>query len=153
MLFGAVVRSLGDIKRPYCPSRSPQWRERGGSGQFHCEDETFEIGFPSPRGIMTATDDDTITVHCECITITPVHGAGRLLALADVVVEIGGITVQINAVRVEQAPAGTAVRLPLDRQGRPLVVLPEEVREALGDTVLAAGIEVGILKERFAVTA
>jgi stage V sporulation protein G len=102
---------------------------------------------------MTIADDDTIAIHCQCIAITPVHGAGRLLAVADVVVEIAGVTIEINAVRVEQDPAGTAVRLPLDRQGRPLVVLPEEVREALGDTVLAAGIEVGILKERFAVTA
>jgi stage V sporulation protein G len=93
---------------------------------------------------MTTNDPDTIT---------PVHGAGRLLALADVAVEIAGVAIEINAVRVEQASAGIAVRLPLDRQGRPLVVLPEDVRQALGDTVLAAGIEVGILKERFSVTA
>lgn len=102
---------------------------------------------------MTTTDPDTITVHCQCTAITPVHGSGRLLALADVVVEIAGVAMQINAVRVEQDPAGTAVRLPLDRKGRPLVMLPEDVRQALGDTVLAAGIEAGILKERFAVTA
>lgn len=95
------------------------------------------------------TDAETITIHCECRTIAPVHGGGRLLALADVVVEIAGVVVEINAVRVIAEPTGTAVRLPVDRQGRAVAVLPDDVRAALGDTVLAAGIEAGILRERF----
>lgn len=93
-------------------------------------------------------DAETITIHCECIAITAVQGGGRLLALADVAVEIAGIEVLINAVRVMAESAGTAVRLPVDRQGRPVVVLPEEIRGHLGDIVLAAGIEAGILRER-----
>ncbi len=97
---------------------------------------------------MIEPDDEIVPIRCECLAITPVHGGGRLLALADVVVEIAGVSVQVNAVRVERDPSGTAVRLPVDRQGRPLVVLPEEVRTALGDTVLAGGIEAGVLRER-----
>lgn len=97
---------------------------------------------------MASADNDTITIHCKCIAITAVHGGGRLLALADVAVEIDGIAVQINSVRVVAEPAGTAVRLPVDRQGRPVVVLPDELCGHLGDVVLAAGIERGILKER-----
>ncbi|EME71927.1 hypothetical protein H261_00070 [Paramagnetospirillum caucaseum] len=97
---------------------------------------------------MSESDEESIAIRCECIAITPVSGCGRLLALADVVIEIAGIEIIINSVRVEADSNGTAVRLPVDRQKRPLVVLPDEVRNALGDTVLAAGIEAGILKER-----
>ncbi|CAA7627361.1 conserved hypothetical protein [Candidatus Terasakiella magnetica] len=97
---------------------------------------------------MNKSDEESIAIRCECIAITPVSGCGKLLALADVVIEIDGIEIIINSVRVDADANGTAVRLPVDRQNRPLIVLPDEVRDALGDTVLAAGIEAGILRER-----
>ena len=97
---------------------------------------------------MSKPDSDTVAIRCECRAITPVSGCGRLLALADVTIEIDGLEIIINSVRVDADANGTAVRLPVDRQNRPLIVLPDEVRDALGDTVLAAGIEAGILKER-----
>jgi hypothetical protein len=65
-------------------------------------------------------------------------------------VDIAGIELSVNAVRVERGPNGIAlaVRMPVDRAGRPVVDLPDTVRNALGDVVLAAGLEAGILRER-----
>ncbi len=97
---------------------------------------------------MSELDEESIAIRCECRTITPVMGSGKLLALADVTIEIAGVEVIIHSIRVEADANGTAVRLPVDRQQRPLIILPYEVRLALGDTVLAAGIEAGILRAR-----
>jgi hypothetical protein len=96
---------------------------------------------------LAATEIETTSVRCSCVRIVAVTGHTRLIALADVRVEIAGIEMAINGVRVQREPRGTAVRLPIDRHGRALVELPEEVRTGLGDTVLAAGLEAGILKE------
>jgi hypothetical protein len=61
-----------------------------------------------------------------------------------------GIEISINAVRVERGPPGIALalRMPTDRAGRLVVDLPKEVTEALGDVVLAAGLEQGVLREK-----
>lgn len=94
------------------------------------------------------TDDEAPTsVRCECIRIRAQERSGRILALADVVIEIAGLSVEINSVRVEQEPNGVSVRLPVDRDRRALIVVADEIRQAMADVVLAAGIEAGILRE------
>ena len=96
---------------------------------------------------MDTNVETTTPVHCECVRIRALEKSGRLLALADVVIEIAGLTVAINSVRVEREKAGVSVRLPVDRDKRPLIDVADEIRRAMADVVLAAGIEAGILKE------
>ena len=73
-----------------------------------------------------------------------------MLALADVSVEIDGVVIEINSVRLERERNGVSVRLPIDRDGRALIVIPDPVRDAIADVVLAAGVEQGIVLERTA---
>lgn len=88
-------------------------------------------------------------IRCTLLSIKAV-AAGKLLALADVELDFGGVPVEIKSIRLEREPNGTSVRLPIDREGRALVVLPEEVRQAMADVVLAGALEAGIVVERFA---
>jgi stage V sporulation protein G len=108
---------------------------------------------PSPfdceREQSSATEDpDTLPVHCECISISAIPGNKRLLALADVMIDISGGVISINGIRIEREANGISVRFPIDRDGRALVSVPDEVREALADVVIAAGLEAGVLAER-----
>jgi stage V sporulation protein G len=82
-----------------------------------------------------------------CCTLLRINAkqAGRLLALADVELDFDGVVVEVNSVRVEREPNGTSVRLPIDRDGRALIVLPEEVRHAVADVVLAGALDAGIV--------
>ncbi|MDR3436397.1 hypothetical protein [Telmatospirillum sp.] len=87
-------------------------------------------------------------VEVKVTAIRPMS-VGKLVALADVLVTLGDLEMTIRSVRVESlGDVGTKVRMPVDRDGRALVVLPEEVASAVGDVVLAGGIEAGILRER-----
>lgn len=90
-----------------------------------------------------------VNVLCTLLNIVAKR-AGRLLALADVELDFGGVVVEVNAVRVEREPNGTSVRLPVDRDGRALIVLPDEIREAMADVILAGALDSGIVAERSA---
>lgn len=95
---------------------------------------------------MTTTTTATITV----LSLTPVQ-AGRLVALADVELLLDGVPIVIHGVQVRADGKGTEVTLPTYRasggEWRVAVSLPEELKGAMGDAVLAAGVEVGILKQ------
>jgi len=88
------------------------------------------------------------------INITQVANAGRLLALADVAILLDGVEIVVHGVQVRADGDGAEVRLPNYRgpngQWMAAVTLPEEVCGPMGDAVLAAGIEAGILRERMA---
>ncbi|CAA7626707.1 hypothetical protein [Magnetospirillum sp. UT-4] len=71
-----------------------------------------------------------------------------MLALADVLVDIDGIEIEINSIRLEREAYRVSVRLPVDRDNRALIVVPDPVRDAIADVVLAAGLEQGIVLER-----
>lgn len=88
-------------------------------------------------------------VRCTLIALTA-KNAGRLLALADVQLDFDGVVIEVNSVRLEREPNGTSVRLPIDRDSRALIVLPEEVRQAMADVVLGGALDAGIVVERFA---
>jgi hypothetical protein len=92
-------------------------------------------------------DEASVSVRCECLRVNAVEKGGRLLGLADVRIEVSGVEIEINAVRIEREATGVSVRLPIDRNGRAIVTLPEEVKGPLADTVLAAGLEAGFLRE------
>ncbi len=90
-----------------------------------------------------------MNIRCTLLNIVA-KNTGRLLALADVELDFDGVLVEVNSVRLEREPNGTSVRLPIDREGRALIVLPEEVRQAMADVVLAGALNAGIVVERYA---
>lgn len=93
-----------------------------------------------------------LPVRCTLLSITA-RNAGRLLAHADVELDFDGVPVIINSVRLEREANGVSVRLPVDRDGRPLVVLPDAVKDGISDVVLDAALEAGIVRARIRLTA
>lgn len=93
------------------------------------------------------TTSATITV----IDLRPVN-AGKLLALADVELSIEGVVMVIHGIQVRADAARTEITLPTyrasDGSWRAAITLPEELRGTMGDIVISAGIEAGILKQR-----
>jgi len=96
--------------------------------------------------------DTTTTATITVLTIAPVSNAKKLLALADVELVLDGVAVAIHGIQVRADGDGAEVALPRyrapDGEWRSAVTLPDEIRGPMGDAVLAAGIEAGILKER-----
>ncbi|OAN50592.1 hypothetical protein A6A04_17995 [Paramagnetospirillum marisnigri] len=94
---------------------------------------------------------ETSTATITVLTITPVH-AGRLLALADVELVIDGVSIVIHGIQVRADGSKTEITLPNyrapDGSWRTAVTLPEEVRGPMGDAVMAAGLEAGLLMEK-----
>lgn len=96
-------------------------------------------GSPTNGHAMT----DTSSVGFEVRSIEPVHGAGRLVALAVVAVDIDGVELVLQGVQVMREPdGGWRVRPPVWRHPGsgawvPAVVLPDELRDAIGAEVLA----------------
>jgi len=95
---------------------------------------------------------ESTTVTIAVLGITPVSKTSKLLALADVEIVIDGIAIVIHGVQVMADRSGTEVRLPEYRapsgEWVSAISLPEEVREPMANAVLAAGLEIGMLKER-----
>jgi len=95
---------------------------------------------------------DTTTAVITVLNITPLANAGKLLALADVELVLDGVSLVIHGVQVRADGDGTKVALPRYRspagEWMAAISLPDEVREPMGDAVIAAGIDAGFLKER-----
>lgn len=96
---------------------------------------------------------DQATATISVIGLTPVR-AGRLAALADVALILDGVELIIHGVQVRADDGSAAVTLPTyrgqDGQWKPAITLPEEIRQPMGDAVLAAGLEAGLLREKAA---
>ncbi|EME67523.1 hypothetical protein H261_23070 [Paramagnetospirillum caucaseum] len=93
---------------------------------------------------------DTASVTISTIHITHLRNAGKLRALADVEVVFDGIEMTIQGVQVRADGKSTEVSLPKyrapDGSWRAAIILPEEIKGAISDTVIAAGLEAGILR-------
>ena len=93
--------------------------------------------------LTTETQPVTFTVQ----SIDPVQGAGRLMAFATVIMEIAGVEMLMQGVQVLREANGNAtVQAPTFRHPRtgrwlPALVLPPELREAIGNEVIAYIIE------------
>jgi stage V sporulation protein G len=85
---------------------------------------------------------DTARVAFTLVSLRPVTGGGKLLALADVAVEIGGVEFLIRGARLARVGNGCGVSPPAhkDAAGRfvPTLTLPEEIRQPIADLVWAA---------------
>jgi len=95
---------------------------------------------------------DTTTAVITVLKVSPVYNAGKLLALADVELVLDDVPLVIHGVQVRADGDGTAITLPKYRspsgEWTTAITLPDEVRGPMGDMVIAAGIEAGLLKER-----
>jgi stage V sporulation protein G len=93
---------------------------------------------------------DTASVTVSAIGITEVKNAGKLRALADVEVVFDGIEMIIQGVKIQADGKSTEVSLPTyrapDGSWRPAIILPDEIKAAISDTVIAAGLEAEILR-------
>ena len=86
-------------------------------------------------------------IEVRSLAVRPISGSGRLIGLADVALTWDEMTIEIRAIRIEvfglNGTGGTKVCMPVDRDGRAVLVLPPELSEAVAEVVLAAAIEVG----------
>lgn len=90
------------------------------------------------------------------LDVQPVKG-DRLIALASVELVIDGVALALHGLQVQRGQqAGTeatAVTLPRYRSAagdwRSAVTLPDELRRPIADAVLAACLELGLVRERF----
>ena len=95
--------------------------------------------------------DVTSAVTISVLQVTAIH-AGRVLALADVELILDGVSIVIHGVQVRADAAKTEITLPNyrapDGSWKTAVTLPDEIRGPMGDAVIAAAMEIGILKEK-----
>ena len=96
----------------------------------------------------------TTTVQITVLNLAPMRGRGNLLALADVEVLIDGVSTILHGVQVCATSERTEVRLPKyrapDGNWVAAITLPDEVKGPMGDAVMAAGIEAGVLRKKVA---
>jgi stage V sporulation protein G len=86
--------------------------------------------------------------------IVQVSDSGKLRALADLEFVIEGVSLVIHGIQIRADGDGTEVSMPKfrapDGSWRSAVTLPEEARAPVAETVIAAGIEAGILRMKAA---
>jgi stage V sporulation protein G len=100
---------------------------------------------------MSAPSLSTIQARIAVVNLAPVQG-GRLVALADVELLLDGVSIILHGVQVRADGAGTEVTLPkyraADGSWHSAITLPDELKGPMGDVVIAASIEAGVLKQR-----
>jgi len=84
---------------------------------------------------------ETVPVEIEVLGVEPSRGTGRLIGLAIVRIEVAGVELTLQGVRIERSAAGLTVHSPAFRHPRAgryvsAVLLPAELREAIGAQVL-----------------
>ena len=89
---------------------------------------------------MSTTESASVEVSFEVVRVEPVD-AGRLCALATVVVTVNDVEMAIQGVRVMRQPTGMlAVEAPRFRRPGgewvPAVMLPPELKQAIADEIL-----------------
>lgn len=95
---------------------------------------------------------DATSASITVLEIFPVNKAGKLLALADVELVIDDVPMIIHGVQVRADSNETEVSLPKyrapDGTWMTAITLPDELKGPMGDVVMAAAIEAGILMEK-----
>jgi hypothetical protein len=88
-------------------------------------------------------ETETVDIIYRVIGVEPVRGAGRLIGLAIVEIEIAGVVIRLQGVQIRRRSYGRVDRQPSmwrnPRTGQwlPAVVLPPELAEALAAEVLS----------------
>jgi stage V sporulation protein G len=95
---------------------------------------------------------DTVSITVSVTNLTKLTNAGKLLGLADVAILLDGIEILLHGVQLWADAGKTEVRLPKyrapDGTWQSAVSLPEELKGPMGDTVIAAGLEAGMLRSK-----
>ncbi len=87
---------------------------------------------------------ETVTARFEVLGVERVRQAGRLLALANVTLDMGGVELVLQGVRVfrcldgDLAVSGPQWRHPGSGKWTPGVMLPDDLARAMGREVIAA---------------
>ena len=86
---------------------------------------------------------DTVPVRFEVLGVERLTGAGRVVALANVLVEVAGVSFELQGLRVVKEARGIGVETPQFRHPRdgrylPTVILPPELFDPIGREVLEA---------------
>ena len=95
------------------------------------------------NGVHESMSDDTVGVRFVVTGIERVAGSRRLLALANVTVEIAGIELTLQGVQVVRDADGLSCKAPTFRHPRtgtwmPAVILPPELSAAVAREVITA---------------
>lgn len=104
--------------------------------------ESYPPHPPHPPHVADAPE--TATVTFQVIGVEPVHGRGRLIGLAIVEAEVGGVAMTLQGCQVIKRDHGSlearapVFRHPRDGRWLPALILPDELRDALGREVLAS---------------
>jgi stage V sporulation protein G len=91
-------------------------------------------------------------VSITVLSVIPMR-AGKLFALASVEIDIDGVRIKIHGIpAMHVPPAATRIELPTFRdpaaRSRTAIILPEEVREPIGNAVLDHLIALGLAVRR-----
>src|SRR5947207_15932362 len=102
---------------------------------------------------MQPEGSETGAVSITVLSVKPMR-SGKLFALASVELDIDGVRIEIHGIRALRVdPVGTRIELPKFRDAsgllRSAVVLPEEVRAPMADTVPGTLIGCGLALSRF----
>jgi len=93
---------------------------------------------------------NTTTAHVTVISVKPLLGHGQLLGLADVEVVLDEVPILICGVQIRGAATQSSIHLPCyrapDGQWKSAIILPEEVKDAMGEIVQQAAMDAGILR-------
>lgn len=96
---------------------------------------------------------DTATATISVLSITPVR-AGRLLALADVLLVLDGVEIAVHGIQVVADARRTEILLPKFRSPsgawQTAITLPDETKDAIGGLVIGTALDAGILREKSA---
>ncbi|BAE50987.1 hypothetical protein amb2183 [Paramagnetospirillum magneticum AMB-1] len=123
------------------------WPHWGDATEKRLSYSAYAIKADKMNAIPTT---DTTSVTVSAIHITHLMNAGKLRALADVEVVFDGVVMVIQGVQVRADGKSTKVSLPKyrapDGSWKAAIILPDEIKDAISDTVIAAGLEAGILR-------
>lgn len=92
---------------------------------------------------------ETTPVTFVVLGVEPVRGAGRLIGLANVAVELSGVELTLQGVQLVRRSDGSVsvqapqFRHPRDGRWLPAVLLPSELRDAIAAEALALALAGG----------
>jgi DNA-binding cell septation regulator SpoVG len=98
-----------------------------------------------------ADDADTERVTFTIANLRTINSK-RLYALVDVEIRVAGLSFRIIGVQIQRGAGGLSVHLPTHRDvngaWKPVVEMPEELREPLSDAVMEFLVDEGMAKRK-----
>jgi DNA-binding cell septation regulator SpoVG len=109
----------------------------------------ISVRLPNEPGM--ADDADTERVTFTIANLRSINSK-RLYALVDVEIRVAGLSFRIIGVQIQRGSGGLSVHLPTHRDvngaWKPVVEMPEELREPLSDAVMEFLVDEGMAKRK-----